>query len=781
MQASNQFIALWASLAILAAGAATADPADTVTEHAAAERHDALEEIVVTAEKRASTVQDTAISMTALSGDLLQQQGISGITGVIQEVPGISMRTAGAGQTELEMRGLSSSGGASPTVGFYLDDYPLTPPAAALNGKVVIDPDLFDLNRVEVLRGPQGTLYGSGSMGGTVKLVTNAPKLNEFEGAVEAIGSSTVGGGFNNGGNLMLNVPLIDDRLAMRVVATDKYTDGWIKRIVETDFPPPTNPGPCGPGWTGCVRGDVSAVTPTEVVPRVNWERLQGGRVELLAQPSDALKIDATAIYQKITMGDYSEYDMPPDIPDARYQPFNVDEPIYDEFKLYGMTVTYDMSFAQLTSATAYYSREENQTQDTSEALYSVVGLFGAKPTGFIDIPFNETDTSRQFSEEIRLASTGSGALQWIGGLYYSSFESIFSEYNASVPLAYISVGGAAANPDGIIYQAHNPYHMKQYAVFGEGTYAFTDALKLTAGLRWYKFDSRADEETSGFATDSGNAGTTLNSFTASNTGVNPKVTLSYEQNHDLTVYGTIARGFRPGGINQQIPPSICTLTAETYGPDSTLNYEVGEKAKMLDGRLVVNADVYYIRWSQVQQLANQPCGYPLTLNAGTAASYGPELEISALLTPELTMTFSGTYTHATLTSVNAAVTAADSSFVPGLPILNIPKYTETTSLTYMTPVTENYKFMARLNNSYVGQSTDVDYMYETLSSYDLVGLRFGLISDHLSGYLFADNLTDKRAELGINTTGFSWTIPSLVRVPTNQPRTIGIDLKYKF
>ena len=143
----------------------------------ATERSDALEEIVVTAEKRASTVQDTPISMTALSGDLMQQEGITDLSGVIQAVPGISMRTAGPGQTELEMRGLSSSGGAAPTVGFYLDDYPLTPPAAALNGKVVIDPDLFDLNRVEVLRGPQGTLYGSGSMGGTVKLVTNAPKL----------------------------------------------------------------------------------------------------------------------------------------------------------------------------------------------------------------------------------------------------------------------------------------------------------------------------------------------------------------------------------------------------------------------------------------------------------------------------------------------------------------------------------------------------------------------------------------------------------------------------
>lgn len=747
----------------------------------AADNRDGLEEIIVTAEKRESTIQDTAISMSAMSGDVLQQQGISGLMGVVQAVPGISVRTSGPGQTELEMRGLSSSGGSSPTVGFYLNDYPLTPPAAALVGKVVIDPDLFDLNRVEVLRGPQGTLYGSGSMGGTIKLVTQGAQLNTFEGAVDVTGAGMSEGGWNRGGSLMLNVPLINDLVAMRIVATDKYTDGWINRIVETNFPPPTNPGPCGAGWTGCTRGDVTAVTPSLVVPRINWERLQGGRAEFLAQPSSALKIEATVMYQKITMGGYSEYDSPPGITDARYQPFNTSEPIFDEFRLYGLTVHYDFDFGQLTSATAYYSRDESQTPDVSEQLYSVVGLFGDTSPTFYPISFTETDSTRQFSEEIRLASTGSGPLQWIGGAFFSNFESIFMQSNISAPLAFLSVGGAAANPTGIIYQAHNPYHIKQDAVFGEGTYSFTDSLKLTAGLRWYRFQSRADEETSGFAAGSGNATPLLNTFEASNTGVNPKLTLAYEHDHDLTVYGTIARGFRPGGINQQIPSSVCTISPETYGPDTTWNAEVGEKAKMLGSRLSVNADIYYIRWADVQQIINQPCGYPLTENAGNAASYGPELEISALLTPELTMTFSGTYTHATLTSVNTQLTQADPALVSGLNILNVPKYTETTSLTYLTPISDSYKFLARVNNSLVGPSTDIAFTYATLPSYNLVDLRFGLVSDKLSGYLFADNLTDKRAALGINTTAFSWQAPALNRVATNQPRTIGIELKYKF
>jgi iron complex outermembrane recepter protein len=764
-------------------GAVLAAPVVAQTTVAAAKPADdsGLAEIVVTAEKRSSTIQDTAISMSALSGEQLQQQGISGITGVVQSVPGLSMRSSGPGQTELEMRGLSSSGGSSPTVGFYLDDYPLTAPAAALVGKVVIDPDLYDLNRVEVLRGPQGTLYGSGSMGGTVKLVTNEPILNRFEGSVDAFGSGTSGGGFNRGGNLMLNVPLLADTFAMRIVATDKYRDGWITRYVEPDFPVPTNPGPCGPGWPGCTRGDVTAITPSQSTPRINWERLQGGRVEFLAQPTAALKIEATAIYQKITMGDYDEYDLPPGITDARFQSDNNNEPISDEFKLYGLTASYDLGFAQLTSASAYYSRTESQTQDTSEPLYSLLPLYGVTISQFYPNAFNETDTTRQFSEELRIASTGTGPLQWIAGAFFSHFQSIFAEYNASIPIVANAPGELAVDPEGILYQANNPYHIKQYAIFGEGTYAFTENWKLTAGARWYRFDSRADEETEGYLATSGSATPLLNTFVTSNTGVNPKVTLSYEQNHDLTIYGTASRGFRPGGINQQIPDPPCTLATEAYGPDSIWNYEIGEKAKLLDNRVSVNADVYYIRWSQVQQSVNQPCGYPLTQNAGTAASYGPEVEITALLTPELTLAFSGTYTHATLTSVNTTLEQADTAFTPGLGLLNVPKYTETTSLTYVKPISDDLKFSARLNNSYVGQATDIDFTYGTLPSYNLVGLRFGLLGEKLSGFLFADNLTDKRAQLGINTTGFAYTIPSLIRVATNQPRTIGVDVKYKF
>src|SRR5277367_5745621 len=216
----------WSSLASATeAGAATDTAAET-----------GLAEIVVTAERYTSTIQNTPISITALTGDQLNAAGITSLEDVIREVPGLSMRSSGPGLTELEARGLASNGGAAPTVGFYLDEIPLSPPAVSQSGKIVIDPDLYDLNRIEVLRGPQGTLYGSGSMGGTVKLVTNQPKLNTYEGSFQGTLSDTEGGSGNGGGSFMLNVP-VGDTLALRVVGTDNYRSGWLDRVVVSPFP----------------------------------------------------------------------------------------------------------------------------------------------------------------------------------------------------------------------------------------------------------------------------------------------------------------------------------------------------------------------------------------------------------------------------------------------------------------------------------------------------------------------------------------------------------------
>jgi iron complex outermembrane recepter protein len=264
-----------------------------------------LEEVTVTAEKRDSTVQSTPISLSAVSGEQLESKGIQTVQDLAATVPGISIRTAGPGQTEYEMRGLSSSGGAVSTVGFYLDETPLSASAVALNGRTVIDPELFDLNHAEVLRGPQGTLYGAGSMGGTIKLVTNPPKLGAFEGAVSADLSETGdGGGTNGGGNFMINIP-IGDVAALRIVETDKYISGWVKREVVNPFPFPTNFGNCGPYYF-CTRGDVLDAPVEKVIDHSNNERFTSTRAALLVKPTDRLSATASVMYQRIDADGYN-------------------------------------------------------------------------------------------------------------------------------------------------------------------------------------------------------------------------------------------------------------------------------------------------------------------------------------------------------------------------------------------------------------------------------------------------------------------------------------------
>ncbi len=743
----------------------------------------AIEEVVVTAEKRASTVQSTPLSITALSGRQLQQAGITTVGQVVDTVPGLSIRSSGPGQTELEARGLSSSGGSSPTVGFYLDETPLTPPAASLNGKVVIDPDLFDLARVEVLRGPQGTLYGAGSMGGTIKLLTNPPDFSGFYGQVDTTLSGTAGGGANPTGKIMVNIPIVDDKVALRLVAEEKYVSGWIDRIVDDPFPLPVNPSPACAPYLECTRGNVTAV-PSRTIPNVNDEHLQSARASLLLKPTPDLTIDTTFLYQRIDLGGYNEFDIPPGSSTAlaHYQPYDLAEPFSDDFKLFSTTVNYNLDFATLTSATSYWERDERQTQDASEAIYSLLNSFGLSPAGYVPTTFTEEDLSDQFSEELRLASNGTGRLKWLAGVFYSRLESIYRDTNQAPGDAYLSVGGAQANPRGIIYDANNPYHVDQYAVFGEGSYKILPSLTFTAGLRYFSYSTHVDEIENGIGTSSGNATPTSASYNTSASGVTPKFNLSYQPDKDLTLYIEIAKGFRPGGVNLPIPTSIgCTLTNEVYQPDTIWNYELGEKARMFDGRLTVNADVYYIQWSNVQQLVNQTCGYPLTQNAGNAQSYGPELEVSARLTDELTLSMSGTYTHAALTSVNNSLTAADPGLVPGTPILNIPNYTESTVLSYRHALSDDWQLVGRIQNSYVGVSTDISYRYEKLQPYDIIGVRGGLVGPRWSVFLFVDNVTDKHAEISINTTSFSWIIPSLTRAATNLPLTGGVEVSYKF
>ncbi len=278
------------------------------------------------------------------------------------------MRYAGPGLTEYEARGLASNGGAAPTVGFYLDEIPLSPPAVSQSGKVVIDPNLYDIERVEVLRGPQGTLYGSGSMGGTVRVLTNEPKLGTFEGSVQGTGSYTDGGSGNGSGNLMLNFPL-GDTMAVRLVLSDTYRSGWINNITVQPFPISltSNVVDCQP---------LDHCRSTNIYRDANDLTLYGGRISLKYQPSNDFSILAFAMTNSLHLGGYDLLDGTPTVQlpgivyPAHYEAFPIREGVRDDISIFGLTVKANLGFADLTSATSYFGRLGYQTQDASANIY---------------------------------------------------------------------------------------------------------------------------------------------------------------------------------------------------------------------------------------------------------------------------------------------------------------------------------------------------------------------------------------------------------------------------
>lgn len=737
-----------------------------------------LQEVVVSAEKRTSTVQKTPISMTAVSGVELEERGVSGLLAVAQQTPGVSFKTAGPGQTEYEIRGLTSSGGYSPTVGFYLDDAPITSPAQSYLGKIVIDPDLWDLNRVEILRGPQGTLYGSGSMGGTIKLITNQPQIDKFEASGSLSGSGTHGaGGPNYGINGMLNVPMVPDVAALRLVATDKYISGWIDRIVETPFPLETN--------GGTTRGDVLKAPITQRATDVNGERIVGARASLQLQLGEYLSLTPALFYQRIAQGAPNTIDNPPGNMEAHFEPFDIAEPYHDTFMLYSLPVQVHLDPFDVSLSVSRWTRNSRQIQEISEPMQELFGFpsFYTQDGGIGGGSLTYTDYTRQLSEELRFASNGSGPLQWLIGGFYSDFKSntqFFSLYEGFLPLF-------GTDDLGIISQ---PIYTKQKAVFGEGSYQLTHSLKASVGLRYYSYTTNQTTIESGLSTAAGGPTPITVGSHAAASGVNPKFNLSYTINDDVMLYGTAAKGFRPGAGNQPVPlsgPPQCLTgpgnlnslglsdVPRQFDPDTVWSFELGEKARLNDRRIVVNGDVYYEKWKRVQEQVSLNCGFFFTANASDATIYGSEIEVMAKLTPEWSLNQSLAYTHARFDS-----TAPGTGITAGEKLLNVPEFTATSAVVYTHPLTDRFNLIARGAYNYVGPMQDLTYTRNNLPGYSLISARVGVDSHSVGAFLFVDNLTDRLVHLA-DAYALSVQIPTLNRVVVNQPRTIGLELQYRY
>jgi outer membrane receptor protein involved in Fe transport len=752
---------------------------------------DQLQEVVVTAEKRVSTVQDTPISITALTGKDIAERGIYDITTIVDSVPGVSMRSSGTNQTELEMRGMTSAGGNSSVVGFYLADVPLSAPASSQNGKVVIDPNLYDLQRIEVLRGPQGTLYGSGSMGGTIKLVPNEPNLQTLDASGQVVLGHTIdGGGFNHGENAMLNVPLKDDLAALRVVVSQNDLSGWINRVVVAAPDWPLQPN------TPTGRGPVGQLPVANAYTNVNDEDLTSIRASLLVKPTDRLSIEPIFMYQKITMNGLSLIDSVPGT-NNQYQPFNEPEPFVDRIDIGTLNVQYHFNFADLTSVTSYWTRDYELRQAGTEEIATVLSgptcVFGSAvpcsvypstspPLGVGPVlPTSlEDDSSWQTTEEVRLTSVGDTRFKWLLGYFYQDFQ---SDWDLFVPTP--DAAPIVGTTDG--FTQYQPTKVIQNAFFGEASYKITPQLTATAGLRRFSYNGAVYTQVSGWLSSSGSSSSDFFVSSERNQGVTPKFNLSYDVNKDLLVYAQAAKGFRAGGGNQPIPTSgslgdKCLVNLKEigvnaaplgYGPDTVWSYEAGEKYRSPDGRVTLNSAGYFEHWSDIQQDVPLACGFPFTGNLGSAHVYGGEVELDTVLAPGWLFMLSTGWSHARFVNNPVAPqTTIDDR------VQSVPDWEGAASLAYRTPITPKLNFVARVDYSYVGSRIDVTAQPNYLPSYDLANVRFGVDGGNWNAMLFVNNVGDKFVQYS-NTPAINVNVATFNRTAVGPPLTFGIDMSY--
>ncbi|MGA7724796.1 MAG: TonB-dependent receptor [Opitutaceae bacterium] len=761
-----------------------------------------LDEVKVTAEKQVGTEQDTPISMAVEPAEDLENRGIVDVTALAQETPGVSLKSNGPGQTEFEMRGMTSSGGNSPTVGFYLDDTALTAPAGAQNGKVVLTPPLFDIDRTEVLRGPQGTLYGSGSMGGTFKLITNQPDLSGFQGMAQSTLSGTEGGGFNHADNVMLNIPVIQDKLAVRIVATEAYTSGWIDRIVVYPFPL-VDP-------TGAIRGDVQAAPIQQRFPQSNSDQYDTLRGIILWKPTKRLAITLSGNYMGDNQTGISAFDQFPGTL-THYEVFNIPEPKTDKEIIEGLNINYSFDSFDVTLTTAYWARRSTQTEEASEmfdnpdqalAYFANYGLpnpgyYGPSGTG--EAYGTEDDPTNQFSTELRFASTDKGKLQWVTGAYFTHYWATWN-FAGTTPnyTSFMDIGTGAPATTPNWFDAYSPTTMEQYALYGNATYALTKNLKASVGLRVTDYDYQFASTISGWGSALGAATPSVQSgVTQSESVEDPKFNLSYEFSSDMTTYASVAEGFRPGGGNAAYPTTGVWAASfagmnytsgkwpSTYNPDSVWSYEIGSKTRWLGRRLMVNASLYYEDWSHIQLLA-YPDDWAFNINGNKATIYGGDVEVRALLGGGFELAGSVGYLHDNLDGGPHWI-IAPTDVLPDVAPVN-----GNLSLSYSTPFLNKYRLKAEAETVYVGPRYSLSFLYypnyvesgeySQLPGYELTNFRVGIESQNneWSASLFVNNAFNKQASLEYL---YSETQPSAAfnRVVSNQPLTGGVDITYHF
>jgi outer membrane receptor protein involved in Fe transport len=653
-----------------------AAPADPETTSGAG-----LEEIVVTATRRSERLQDVPVSVIAFSQEKMDEQGLRNIDDLSRLSPGLNFQRNGmssAGNyndegSDINIRGVDSTAGTS-TTGIYIDDTPIQTRHIGF-GSINAFPQLFDLDRVEVLRGPQGTLFGAGAEGGVVRFISPEPDLNKATGYFRADAAATDGGSPSYEGGMAIGAPLIDGVLAFRLSASVRTDGGWVDRSAYTLSPNSTVQLPT-PVNANTTLANSNQWTTTTARLAVKW------------QVTDALEITPSIYFQRLQISDTAAYWVTLSNPSSNvYRNGNAGtNPSNDPFTLSAIKVKWDLGFASLFSNTSFYDRNQNATSDYTQylrATWSSIPSFIPSGVPAYQLPntfpppgargwANFEDDQRNFYQEIRLASKDTDArIVWNAGVFYSHLSENVPEsiVDPTLNQEVINYTGGADSvcftaqpcPGGLIYNGPiDTVVDKQVAGFGELALKLTDTLKATAGVRV------SQVKYTGTVSEYGPfLGTTINtSSSATEHPVTPKAVLSWQPNRDNLEYLSASKGFRPGGPNVGVG-SICSPNLTSlglsqvpgqYSSDSLWSYEIGSKNTFFDHRLQVNASLFYIDWTNIQQNVYLPaCGEQFTANLGKAKSEGGDIEIIYRPIEPLTLDVTAAYTDARLTKTSCA------------------------------------------------------------------------------------------------------------------------------
>jgi len=772
------------------------------------------EEITVTSRKREETIQEVPMSVAAPTESELRDRGAETIEDVAANVAGFSVQNLGPGQSQVAIRGVSSGQiardqpGVKEQAGFYLDESVIS------LSLFTPDVDLFDLSRVEVLRGPQGTLFGSGSESGTVRYITNQPRLGISESVGELTGDTISNGGVGGSAKFATNVP-IGSAAAARFV-------GYYTRY----------------------GGFIDAVQPNLSVNKdVNNGYRAGSRLAFLWQPDANLTITPRVLYQKVDMKGWNRIDVfnilgnpytttrPKVTLGDRRQFTQIQEPTTDSFLLTDLNASYKLGGATLTSITSWTNRHVDVIRDATALTASVTGgSFGAPESVYtLNASLDDFTRARAATEELRLTGVAN-QLQWVIGGFYANtrrnygqhaFVGGFQAACKIVDCSPVAPGALTGNPGPLIspvdglFWSDLRYKYRQNALFGEATYSVTDRVDLTGGLRWYNFkESRVQTFDGDFTCCSHTSG----EVTAN--GVAPRVIAAFKLSDASRLYAQASKGFRLGGINDPLNLPLCTPADRiTFGglgnwKDETLwNYEVGSKSRIMNNRGAFNVAAFYADIKNLQATVTAgSCSSRVVFNVPKARSAGAEAELSLAPTDQFDFAISASHTdsklRSTLTSTDASgVVTVVSGIRSGARMPSVPQDQAAASATYRMPIQSYVGYLTGVYqhvgdrftqvgdealgnpatqsivtfgpNNMGGPFTQSSVTFDSkMPAYNLLNLRLGVLVGKWDAALFVNNVTDEKAFLALDRErGLRARIAYL----TNQPRTIGISTRVNF